>query len=88
MLKLQALFGEVLAKVIDHKQQIISLGKQCKQKKTYNNFEVFFSAVVRDSLYRPVTICDWYDEYGCNDTHIINLFRAVLTDAGVFKAIE
>lgn len=87
MLKLQALFGEVLIKVIEHRKQIVALGKQYKEKKQYNNFEIFFSAVVRDVLYRPVTICDWYDEYGCNDTHIINLFKTVLTDAGIFEAI-
>lgn len=88
MLKLQNLYIEVSTRVEAHKEQIIALGKQCKEKKKhYNNFETFFSAVIRDALYRPATICDWYDDYCCNDKHIIALFKAVLTDAGIFEAI-
>lgn len=87
ILKLQALYGKVLVDVINHRKQIVALGKQYKEQRQYDNFEVFFSAVIRDALYRPVTICDWYDEYNCTDKHIINLFKAVLKDAGIFKVI-
>ena len=44
---------------------------------------VWAAAILRDTLYSPAEICEWYDKYGCNDSHISTVFKHFLKRKGL-----
>ena len=74
-LKLQAELSEFVRRIENRKLGIISYGSELKCAGGYKRFEVRFMFDVLHALYDSRAICEMYNLYECNDTHIESLLR-------------
>lgn len=63
--------------------QIMAYALCLKAHGGYNNFETRLTWDCLRTYIGTETICEWYDKYGCNDTHITTAGKAVLKELGV-----
>lgn len=91
-MKLDNLYNDVANKVVacipeqmllDHVRTVQSSGK-------YKNLTVRIVNDIKYAVFSPATICEWYDKYNCNDTHITTLFKKVVREnyPNVWKMIQ
>ena len=46
----------------------------------YKNLSTRVASGVQMVTFSPAEICDWYDKYNCNDSHITTLFKKVIRE--------
>jgi hypothetical protein len=51
----------------------------------YTRLDVRFCNDVLRAVVPVSTICDWYDKYGCNDSHITTLARRACVACGFWN---
>ena len=62
--------------VIEYREKLRKFGN-------YNQFDVRFAWDVGHAVFTTKEICNWYDEYECNDDHITSLFKAACKKTGL-----
>ena len=83
MLKLQPELESVTAKFAANKGAILDWAKQLRESGDYNDFETRLAAECKYMLIGVPTVCEWYDKYDCNDSHVNNLIKIALRNAGI-----
>lgn len=61
--------------------RITDLREYAAALKSSGQYRVYETRLAWDCLrcaFKPSEICAWYDEYGCNDTHITTAAKAAL----------
>ena len=74
-----------LGLVVEKFKQIRNLESYAEELKKSGNYNDFETRLAWDCLRLTVpssTICEWYEKYNCNDTHITTLAKAALKIAG------
>ena len=74
-----------LGLVVEKFKQIRNLESYAEELKKSGNYNDFETRLAWDCLRLTVpssTICEWYEKYNCNDTHITTLAKAALQIAG------
>ncbi len=54
---------------------VIEYREKLRKSGNYNKFDVRFAWDVGHAVFTTKEICNWYDEYKCNDDHITSLFK-------------
>ncbi len=82
-----------LSKELEHVKErfvklknVVEYAKNLKENGTYNDFATRLSWDIGHAAFTTREICDWYDKYGCNDSHITTLFKRALFE--VFPEIK
>ena len=78
-MKLQNEFAQVKAKI----GKIKGVYEYAQKLKTASGYENFLNRLAWDvgrCAIGTETICEWYDKYDCNDTHIGTLFKKALLE--------
>lgn len=81
-LKLEPVYEETKNKTIEKikgKEDILKRNIQIMydNHNYIKNFEVRVYADLRDLIIPCRTVCDWYEEYNCNDDHVIAIVKSV-----------
>ena len=80
-MKLQAEYNNVKDRISHLDQtQIITYRDKLRQSGEYKNFEIRFAWDLIRVAMGTNTICQWYKEYECNDSHITTLAIRVCKD--------
>lgn len=91
-MKLDNLYNDVAKKVVAciPEQMLLDHAKAVQSSGKYKNLTVRISNDIKNAVFSPATICEWYDEYNCNDTHITTLFKKVVKEnyPNVWKMIQ
>lgn len=66
---------ERLQKIAD---KIPPYAQELQASGNFKNFEIRLAWDCLKAVTSTTTICDWYDKYNCNDTHITTLAKAAL----------
>ena len=84
-MKLKNLLPEVMQRleIVKQHSNVVEFRKKLKASGNYNDFETRFAWEVCHSVFSTKEICGWYEEYGCNDTHITSLFKAACKKTGL-----
>lgn len=81
MMKLQAEYEGTKAKFKRiGRDNILNYAKQLKANGDYRDFTTRLAWDVGYAWVGTRTICDWYEKYNCEDSHITALFKAVLKE--------
>ena len=75
-MKLAPLIPETIRRMetmINETKLLEYLDKGKKHHLYIKNFNVWAAAICRDAIYKPGEICDMYEKYKCNDSHITTL---------------
>ena len=85
MLKLEKELPEVVKRleVLKQHSNVLEYREKLKASGRYNKFEVKFAWEVCGAVFSTKEICNWYDEYSCNDDHITSLFKAACRQTGL-----
>ena len=70
-----------LGLVVEKFKQIRNLesyAEELKKSGNYNDFETRFAWDCLRLTVPSSTICEWYEKYNCNDTHITTLAKTAL----------
>ena len=70
-----------LGLVVEKFKQIRNLESYAEELKKSGNYNDFETRLAWDCLRLTVpssTICEWYEKYNCNDTHITTLAKTAL----------
>ena len=62
---------------------VIEYREQLRKSGNYNKFDVRFSWDVGHAVFTTKEICNWYEDYDCNDEHITSLFKAACRKTGL-----
>jgi hypothetical protein len=81
-MKLDKLYKDVADKVVCNisEQNLIAYIYNVKAKGNYKDLTVRIANDVKHATFKPDIICEWYDEYNCNDNHITTLFKKVIKE--------
>lgn len=81
-MKLKPLLPEVISRfnTIPRGTLVRHIAK-VKVSGNYEDLETRIAWDVLHATYRADEICDWYEEYNCNDSHITTLVREALNKA-------
>ena len=82
-MKLKTELVFVISRFEENSEKIKEYATTLKENVEYNNFE---KRLVFDCLRAFIgtkNMCEWYDKYNCNDTHIFTLGKAALKELGV-----
>ena len=82
-LKLKELLPVVRVRLERNKRDLEMYKELLKKEGDYKDFDIYFSAMVRDITFLPQEICEWYDKYKATDKNIIALFKSVLKEMEV-----
>lgn len=77
-MKLQNELAGTIERMAKIKTAIIAHSQNLKAQGGYNDFETRLAWDALRGCTTNETICDWYDKYGCHDTHITTLAKAAL----------
>lgn len=47
------------------------------------DFATWAANVLKNALFKPDEICEWYKQYDCNDTHITTVFKHFIKERGI-----
>ena len=85
MLKLEKELPGVVKRleVLKQHSNVLEYREKLKASGRYNKFEVKFAWEVCGAVFSTKEICNWYDEYSCNDDHITSLFKAACRQTGL-----
>lgn len=81
-MKLQSLLPEVTERFKSIPSEIVE--RHAANLKESGNYKDFYTRISWDCLhavYSPSEICDWYDQYNCNDAHITTLVKSAFHNA-------
>ena len=62
---------------------VIEYREKLRKSGNYNKFDVRFAWDVGHAVFTTKEICNWYDEYKCNDDHITSLFKQACIKTGL-----
>ena len=82
-MKLQNELEFVKKRFADNLDKIKLYAPQLKESKQYKDFETRLAHDCMRAFVGVGTICDWYDKYNCNDTHVTTLGKRVLKELGI-----
>lgn len=76
-MKLKTLLPLAIKRIEMLKQNcdVIEYREKLRKSGNYNKFDVRFAWDVGHAVFTTKEICNWYDEYKCNDDHITSLFK-------------
>lgn len=84
-MKLQAELEATIERIeaLKTKVDVLAYREQLRRLGNFNNFEVRFVNDIKTAIFTIDEICDMYDKYQCNDTHITSLMRAACKKTGI-----
>ena len=62
---------------------VIEYRENLRKSGNYNQFDVRFAWDVGHAVFTTKEICNWYEDYDCNDEHITSLFKAACRKTGL-----
>ena len=62
---------------------VIEYREKLRKSGNYSKFDVRFAWDVGHAVFTTKEICNWYDEYKCNDDHITSLFKLACRKTGL-----
>jgi hypothetical protein len=77
-MKFQNELQGVVEKMEAIKDKIASYAEQLKASGEYQDFETRLAWDVLKAVVGTSKICEWYDQYNCNDSHIGTLAKKAL----------
>lgn len=77
-MKLKAVFGEVSGRMERIAPRIPAYAEALKAEGDYRDFETRLAWDCLRAVVPVAEICEWYDKYGCDDSHITTLAKACL----------
>ena len=85
MLKLEKELPKVVERIeiLKSKTDVIAYREKLKASGKYNNFTVRFVNDIKYVILTPSEVCEWYDNYKCNDKHITNLMIAACKQTNI-----
>ena len=82
-MKLQKEFETVKKQFADNLEKIKEYAPALKASGQYNNFEIRLAHDCLRAFVGTKTMCEWYEKYNCNDSHITTLGKKVLKELKV-----
>lgn len=81
-MKLDNLYNDVANKVVAciPEQMLIDHVRAVQNSGRYKNLTVRIAHDIKNVVFSPATICEWYDKYNCNDNHMTTLFKKVIRE--------
>lgn len=86
MLKLQCELEGLTQKMAVHKAEIENHAKWLRENGDYNDFATRLAGDCKYAYIGSATVCEWYDKYKCNDTHVNNLVKTALRNIGILSS--
>jgi len=77
-MKLQNELQETINRFNKIADKIVPYAEQLKASGDYKNFKIRLANDCLRAVYKSSEICDWYDKYDCNDSHITTLAEKAL----------
>ena len=76
-MKLKALLPLAIKRIemLKKHSNVIEYREKLRKSGNYNKFDVRFAWDIGHAVFTTKEICNWYDEYKCNDDHITSLFK-------------
>lgn len=82
-MKLQNELNKIVEAYSTNKLAIETYARKLKESKDYNNFETRLAHDIIKGIMGTTYICDLYDKYGCNDSHVKTLSIQALKKANI-----
>ena len=84
-MKLQSELNNTIARIeeLKTKVDVLSYRESLRRLGNYKDFTVRFVNDVKTAIFTIDEICDMYDKYNCNDTHITSLMKTACKRAGI-----
>lgn len=82
-MKLKAEKDFIKKRFADNAEKIKEYAPRLKESGQYQNFEV---RLVWDCIHAFIgsnTVCEWYDKYECNDSHVFTVGKAALKELNI-----
>ena len=79
-MKLENELQGVIEKFRRIEKKIPAYIEQVKEEGGYNNLEVRVAMDLLRATVGTTLLCEWYDKYDCNDTHIVTLAKRALKE--------
>ena len=90
-MKLKEIYPEVLKSFkqlkLENPEQLMQHISTVKKERAYKNIEVRIAFDVARQVFPLRTICEWYDKYDCNDTHLKTIFVKALKESEIAKML-
>lgn len=81
-MKLKSLLPEVISRFgAIPKETVITHVARVKASGNYKDLKTRIAWDLLHATYTPSEICDWYEQYDCNDNHITTLAKEALNKA-------
>ena len=81
-MKLDKMYKDVTNRVTEKitEDKLIAYIDAITKEKEYKDLAVRVASGVGMAIFQPAEICEWYDKYNCNDSHIMTLFKKVIRE--------
>jgi hypothetical protein len=77
-MKLKNEMPEMIKRFSGLKSEIVNYATKLRQKGGYNDFETRLACDCLHATYTPGELCDMYNRYECNDTHLASAAKLAL----------
>lgn len=82
-LKLQDEYNSLVSDMNNNRNAIIKYGITLSNSGNYKDFAIRFMFDVLKWLRNTAMICEWYEKYNCNDTHIESLLVKAFKEVNI-----
>lgn len=81
-MKLSIVYPEIVSrmKTLSERNDIPAYAKLLKESNNYKDFRTRLAWDILRACYKSSELCDWYDKYDCNDSHITTAAKKAMQE--------